>query len=103
MILGVAEWASNRLRLYVNGDLDADNSSAWASGSNTPNTLSNGATVGGIDSEAAYFLGDVAELFAVRDAAPSSDDVDKIFGYAAHRWGLTSLLPAAHPYKTTPP
>ena len=103
MVLGVIEWASNRITLYVNGELDSVNNAAWASGSNTPSSLSNSVVVGGIDSEAAYFLGDIAEVFAVLDAAPSSDDVDKIFGYAAHRWGLTSVLPGGHPYKTTPP
>ena len=24
-------------------------------------------------------------------------------GYLAHKWNLTSLLPAGHPYKTNPP
>ena len=28
---------------------------------------------------------------------------DKIFGYAAHKWGLTANLPVSHPYKTTAP
>lgn len=27
----------------------------------------------------------------------------KLHGYAAHKWGLTALLPAGHPYKTAPP
>jgi len=33
----------------------------------------------------------------------SADTRYLIEGYLAHKWGIASLLPAAHPYKTTPP
>jgi len=33
----------------------------------------------------------------------NSPDRQKLEGYAAHKWGLDPLLPAGHPYKTTPP
>ena len=30
-------------------------------------------------------------------------DVEKAEGYLAHKWGVTSLLPADHPYKSSSP
>lgn len=30
-------------------------------------------------------------------------DLEKIEGYAAHKWGFASLLPIGHPYKDSPP
>jgi hypothetical protein len=45
---------------------------------------------------------EIAERILVR-AALSQGDIDKVFGYLAHRWGLTADLPALHPYKSTPP
>jgi len=37
------------------------------------------------------------------DAALSESDRQKMEGYIAHKWGITSLLPAGHPYKSTAP
>ena len=34
---------------------------------------------------------------------PSQDDIDKLFGWAAHKYGLTASLPGGHPYKSSPP
>jgi len=33
----------------------------------------------------------------------SSDNLERVEGYAAHKYGLTSLLPVSHPYKTLAP
>jgi len=46
--------------------------------------------------------GTFAEVVAV-SSAPSTDTRERIEGYLAHKWGLTSVLPANHPYKTTAP
>lgn len=34
---------------------------------------------------------------------PSIDDIDKLNGWAAHKYGLTANLPGGHPYKTVAP
>jgi hypothetical protein len=51
---------------------------------------------------ASYFAGDIAE-FIFGTGTLSTDDIDKLFGYLAHRWGLQADLPGGHPYKSTPP
>lgn len=45
---------------------------------------------------------DFGEVIAVNRAV-TDDEREKIEGYLAHKWGLTASLPAAHPYKTSPP
>lgn len=102
MALGVCNFATRELWLYINGGLDSSVTGAWTAGGNTSNTASQGVSLGGILSEAAFFQGDIAEVFA-GVGVPSSDSIDKTFGYAAHRWGLTSLLDVSHPYKSAPP
>lgn len=40
---------------------------------------------------------------AIVNAAVGSDTIDKCFGYLAHHWDLTGLLPAGHPYRSEAP
>lgn len=102
MALGVCDYVGRRADLYVNGVLDSSGTGLWGSGGNTADTDSNGVTLGGILSEAAYFQGSIAEVFA-GVGVPASEEIDKVFGYAAHRWGLAANLPPGHPYKDAPP
>mgnify|MGYP005687909939 FL=1 len=46
--------------------------------------------------------GDVAE-FVVFTGVLSSAERDRIHGYLAHKWGLTSIIPGGNPYKSTAP
>lgn len=102
MALGVCNYSTRVIDLYINGELDSSVTGAWSSGGNTSNTNSNGVSLGGILSEASFFPGSIAEVFAgVGTLAP--DDIDRVFGYAAHRWNLTGSLPSDHPYKTDAP
>ena len=39
----------------------------------------------------------------VMDALATVEERQKVEGYLAHAWGLTSLLSSGHPYKTSPP
>ena len=51
--------------------------------------------------------GRFAEFFAVADLPGTGGtditDVEKAEGYLAHKWGVTSVLPSDHPYKTSAP
>jgi hypothetical protein len=51
--------------------------------------------------------GRLAEFFTVADLPGTGGtditDVEKAEGYLAHKWGVTSLLPADHPYKSSAP
>jgi len=51
---------------------------------------------------AGLFAGPMYEIIVVH-SAPSTDTIQKIEGYMAHKWGLTANLPAGHPYKSAAP
>ncbi|MFZ9065676.1 MAG: hypothetical protein ACO22U_18735, partial [bacterium] len=46
--------------------------------------------------------GEVAELIAF-DSVLSSNDRQKVEAYLAHKWGLSSLMPNSHPFKSASP
>jgi len=100
---GEYKWQAARLDGWINGSLinslvpyqqsgnleDANSIDNPRIGSNTNNTDS--------------FTGKLCEMLVVKDVPPTQDDIDRIFGYFAHKWGATSYLPTDHPYKTEPP
>lgn len=45
---------------------------------------------------------DLASIVTDRSDIPDND-IDRLFGWAAHKYGLTANLPADHPYKTAAP
>lgn len=49
-----------------------------------------------------YFDGRIAELVQTNTAVGSTDR-EKLEGYLAHKWGITSVLDAGHPYKSSAP
>lgn len=48
-------------------------------------------------------LGEMGILYWPENEGPTQLEVDKLVGGLHHKWGLTSLLPANHPYKVTVP
>lgn len=57
--------------------------------------------IGGVT--AGTFTGTMRDFICGFDVIPSTNDIDKIFGWAAHNYGLTANLPSGHPYKNNPP
>jgi hypothetical protein len=69
---------------------------------NSLGTANKNVTIGNRFSETGMdaLVGDIAEIvLTVND----DQNIEKIEGYLAHRWGLASLLASLHPYKTTAP
>lgn len=103
MILTAINYSTRAGRIYIDGALDAENTTLTASAGNTSNTtsstnLSIGARHDGI------LLADI-DLAAIvlSNTYPSVSDINKLFGWAAHDRGLTANLPSGHPYKTIAP
>ena len=46
---------------------------------------------------------EVAAFTAGQGGLPTASEIQRLFGWAAHRYSLTALLPSNHPYKNTPP
>lgn len=53
--------------------------------------------IGAISSGAERLNGGIAEILIVAD--PTRDQIDRATGYACHKYGLQSLMPASHPYR----
>lgn len=107
MVLGIMDFGARTIDLYVNGELDKQTTSAFDASGNTDTGSSVHADMGEYGSGAGQFEGMIAEFIASNSVSAaaelSSDDIDKLFGYMAHKWGLTSLLPAGHAYKSERP
>jgi len=102
MILGVMDFAGRVISQYVNGALDDEVTGAWSSGGRVVGTFPDSMSIGASPSGAALMRGSIAEIIVGQGYIPDGD-IDRLFGYAAHRWALADALPAAHPYKTDAP
>lgn len=104
MALGLTDYSSRTIDLYVDGALDASKSSAFTGSGATSDTASARARVAanGTSSPTTY-LGGYVRCIMGGVSLPDSDEIDRIFGWAAHELGVTSQLPDGHPYKTDPP
>lgn len=86
--------ASNDWAAWMNG------ATVYTDATNTVDSGTDTRVFGG--GGASNWWGQVAEFLFFDSVLPTSDR-QKVEGYLAHKWGLTSVLDAAHPYKTTPP
>ncbi len=104
MVYGIANYGVNSATLHLNGELITHATGVWGAGGATSNTSStNPATIGASASGAAYTDIDLACLLIGTNSVPGDADIDRLFGWAAHRYGLAGQLPAGHAYKSSPP
>lgn len=80
--------------------INGENAYTNTTGANATATKANIGTFN--DGTADTLSGQVAEVI-ICDAWLSLADRQKIDGYLAHKWGLASLLPSGHPYKSSAP
>ena len=69
--------------------------------SNSP-TISSNFILGSYSSAQYNYNGKFAEII-ISNYSWNTDERQNVEGYLAHKWGLTSNLPANHPYKNTAP
>ena len=109
MILQKINFSTGTLETHINGSL-VDSVSLFVTSGNTSNTLSDRPlSIGGFPDDTgdnpisgAHLGVDIASYFLLNNPT-SQSDIDKCFGYAAHKYGLTGNLPADHPYKILVP
>lgn len=100
------DYASRTGRVLVNGTQVAINTTLTSAGSTSDTDSNADAVLGGArdGSSVAYYADvDIACYIVGAGNLPSSEEIDKLFGWAAHYWGLASELPGGHPYKSAPP
>lgn len=109
MLMQKINFSTGRLETHINGSL-VESIDLFVTSGDTSSTLSDRAlSIGGFPNSTgdnpesgANLSVDVASYFLLNSSI-SQYDVDKCFGYAAHKYGLTDNLPIDHPYKTLVP
>jgi hypothetical protein len=99
-----ADFTQKRLRIISDGGSPVVKDNAFDNISNTENSNSSGFSIGAINRYLSQiFKGDVACIIFGSGLLPTTDEINKIFGWAAHNYGLVVSLPTTHPYKTSQP
>lgn len=100
--LVVADYNDGLLSFYVNGVLETQLEEAFPTFGYSSNTDSAEITIAAAGDGSETWEGDIACVLAGYDV-PTPSDINRLFGYYAHRYGLTRLLPADHTFKQSPP
>lgn len=80
----------------------SSNPSLVSTGSTSDTMASAPVSLGAASTGSVYLDMDFAAIL-LGNSLPSAGDIDKIHGWAAHKWGLADYLPVDHPYKAAPP
>jgi len=111
MYLWTIDFASRTGRIWLDGtNTDTSAATLTTAGSLSSNTASDRAltiaaypnATGANPAANGFSNMEIAALLS-GGFAPNSTDIDKLFGWAAWRYGLVSLLPGGHAYKTAAP
>lgn len=102
--LGYIDYSANTIELWVDGALSDKNINSFPSSGNTSDTASStiriGANAGIVPT--VFFNGDLS-FTMVGNTQLSTEERQKLEGWAAHKYGLTDNLPVDHPYKNRKP
>lgn len=104
MFMFQQNWSTGAGTIYMDGSSVASNATLTTAGS-TSNTASfANLAIGALPDGSARFMDfDLAAIMLGNGTLPSAADLDRLFGWAAHTYGLQSLLPSGHPYKVVAP
>lgn len=103
MFMATCDYSTRAGVIRENGTQSAANSALTASAGNTSDTSAASATsIGALSAGGSAADIDLATV-VVSNVMPSAGEIEKLEGWAAHRWGLAGNLPSGHPYKTTAP
>jgi len=102
MSLALVDYVNRTITTYVNGSVDQTLTGAFTGSGPTSNAMATAGWIGRNPETEARFNGELAAVVGGKEL-PQTSDIDSLFGYYAHRFGLTELLPVGHPYKLKPP
>ena len=103
MTTGVWNKSAGERTIFVNGNQEAQTTgltTTWTYNNNPQTIIGNNAYN---FPPGQYFQGFLFEAIIYLSDTYDSVEREKIEGYLAHKWGLTSDLPSDHPYKNNPP
>lgn len=104
MMLFQQNWATGAGTIHLDGTQVASNATLTSAGSTSNTAAFMNLSIGATPDGASRFLdAEIAALIVGNGALPNAAEVDRLFGWSAHTYGLASLLPAGHPYKVVRP
>lgn len=104
MILLEHDWQTGRVAWHINGVADIfDDNHITDKGLTNTSPANNRVFVGQYATSNTTIAHEQKSLAIYTDKTLTQAEIDKLFGYAAHKHGLTNKLPANHPYKTVAP
>ena len=104
MVLLEVDWQSGRIAWHINGVLDTfDDNKITDKGLTNAAQADNRVYIGQYATAGSSVPHDFKSLAVYTDYSLTQDDIDKLFGFAAHKHDLTDKLLSDHPYKTEPP
>lgn len=98
----VADYAGGSASIHINGSVSATATISGTPGNTSNTSASMPLAVGAYNTGIAPADIDLAAL-VVGNSGLAQQEIDRLFGWAAHKYGLTANLPADHPYKTVAP
>lgn len=97
------DWSDRKATVITNaGDAHVATNIGTSAGS-ISNTSSASVTIAVDGNGGNRFAGELACIICGSGDLPTPPEIDKLFGWAAHRLSLADLLPADHPYKEAAP
>lgn len=104
MILLEHDWQTGRVAWHVNGSADTFNDNHITDkGLTNASEADNKVHIGQFPTSNTTLPHEQKMIVVGTDQTLTQSDIDKLFGYAAHKHGLTDKLPAEHPYKADAP
>lgn len=88
--------------IYTGGVISSNNPTLSSTGNTSDTPSFAPISVGAYNTGVAAADIDLASIVVGRTALAATE-IDKLFGWAAHKYGLAANLPTDHPYKTLPP
>lgn len=101
LVWWIQDYAAGAGKVIVNGTTEFD-APLGTAGNTTNSAGSTGVIIGGNAGDTLAADVDLAAI-GVLNALPTTDQIQRTEGWAAHRYGLTANLPSGHPYKTVAP
>lgn len=95
-------WSSAEARVQTDGKA-ATTTGGFLTAGVTQNTASSRMVLGCSAGLVAFAPVKIAAVIGGSGSLPSESEIQKLEGWAAHRYGLTGNLPESHPYKGAPP
>ena len=98
----IQNWSNGNGYLYLDGAI-IDQSTPLTSTGSTSNTASDAVRLGSTPQNTGRCDCSVAEWVVGSGSVPSSDDIDRLHGALAWKWGIQANLSGGHPYASAAP